>query len=370
MSRSMRRTDRSVWAATSLMVSLLVGCGRDSSAASVAPSRPTFAVASPRLTDTSFEREYVGEVQAVRYAEIRSRLKGLIESVAVDEGQTVKSGQQLLSLAAGELQQELLKARAATKSAEAELKLTRLEQENTKMLFEKKVVSSAEMALADSKVEALLARVEESKANGNQMAISLTYAKVRAPFDGVVNRIPHKVGSVVSEDDLLTTITDTSEVLVYFRVSEREYLEYASAPDERSKDISLKLVDGTAYPSRGAIDAVESEVSRETGNLAFRARFPNPDRLLRHGSSAKVVVRTSLQGALLVPQKSTFEVQGRIFVYSLDAENTTRAREIVSKQRVGDSFVVASGLTVQDRFILEGVQKVKEGTRIDPIPPS
>lgn len=367
----MKRIDRGAWAATSLLVTCLLGCGRESSAASAPATRSTFAVASPKLADTSFEREYVGEVQAVRYAEIRSRLKGLIESVAVDEGQSVKSGQQLFSITAGELQQELLKARAATKSAEAELKLTRLEQENTKMLFEKKVVSSAEMALADSKVEALLARVEESKANGNQMAISLTYAKVRAPFDGVVNRIPHKVGSVVSEDDLLTTITDASEVLVYFRVSEREYLEYAAAsPDQRSKDISLKLADGTPHPSRGVIDAVESEVSRETGNLAFRARFPNPGQMLRHGSSAKVVIRTSLQGALLVPQKSTFEVQGRLFVYSLDAENTTRAKEIVSKQRVGDSFVVASGLGPQDRFILEGVQKVKEGMRVDIVPPS
>ena len=328
-------------------------------------------MASPKLADTSFEREYVGEVQAVRYAEIRSRLKGLIESVAVDEGQAVKSGQQLFSITAGELQQELLKARAATKSAEAELKLTRLEQENTRMLFDKKVVSNAEMALADSKVEALLARVEESKANGNQLAISLTYAKVRAPFEGVVNRIPRKVGSVVSEDDLLTTIADTSEVFVYFRVSEREYLEYAAgAPEHRSKEISLRLADGSLHPGRGVIDAVENEVSRETGNLAFRARFPNPAGTLRHGSSGKVVVRTSLQSALLVPQKSTFEVQGHLFVYSVDADNTTRAKEIVSKQRVGDSFVVASGLGPQDRFILDGVQKVKEGMQIGVIPPS
>jgi membrane fusion protein, multidrug efflux system len=369
MSRSMPWTDRPAWAAVPLLVSLLWGCGHDS-AASTALARPSFAVATPKLADTSFEREYVGEVQAVRYAEIRSRLKGLIESVSVDEGQSVKTGQQLFSIAASELQQELLKARAATKSAEAELKSMRLEQENTRMLFEKKVVSNAEMALADSKVEALQARVEESKANANQMAISLTYAKVRAPFDGVVNRIPHKVGSVVSEDDLLTTLADTSEVFVYFRVSEREYLEYASRlPDNRAKDVTLKLADGTAHPGAGVIDAVENEVSRDTGNLAFRARFPNPAGLLKHGSSGKVVIRTNVPGALLVPQKSTFEVQGRLFVYSVDANNTTRAREIVPKHRVGDSFVVASGLTSQDRFILEGVQKVKEGMRVDVVPP-
>jgi len=232
------------------------------------------------------------------------------------------------------------------------------------------VVSEAEMALADSKIEALAARVEESKANETQTGISLGYAKVRAPFDGVVNRIPRKAGSTVAEEDLLTTIADSSEVLVYFRVSEREYLEYAaSAANNQPRQVSLKLADGSLHPAPGVVDTVESEINRETGNLAFRARFPNANGTLKHGSSGKIVIKNQVAGAILVPQKSTFEVQGRLFVYSVDANNTTRAKEIVPKLRVGDSFVVASGLSVQDRFILEGVQKVKEGMRVDTLPP-
>ena len=197
------------------------------------------------------------------------------------------------------------------------------------------------------------------------------YAKVRAPFDGVVNRIPRKVGSVVAEDDLLTTIADASEVLVYFRISERDYLEYSNAASQaHQRQVSLRLADGTLHPHTGTIDAVESEINRDTGNLSFRARFPNPNGTLKHGSSGKVVLKTEVPSALLVPQRSTFEVQGRLFVYAVDGNSTTRAKEFVPKLRVGDSFVVASGLSLQDRFIVEGVQRVKEGMRVDAVPPS
>jgi membrane fusion protein (multidrug efflux system) len=340
-------------------------------AAEATEVRPTFEVASAKPSDTSFEREYVGEVQAVRYAEVRSRLKGVVESVAVDEGQSVKADALLFSLRASELQQEVMKARAAAKSAEAELKLATLERDNTALLFEKKVVSDAEMALAESKIESLKAKLDESKAITSQASINLTYAKVRAPFDGVVNRIPRKAGSVVDEDDLLTTITDTSEVYVYFRVSEREYLEYTSSkPQHHPKQVSLKLADGSIYDRPGVIDAVESEFNKETGNLAFRARFPNPSGTLKHGSSGKVVIKTDLKQALVVPQKSTFEVQGRLYVYVVDAQNRAKAQEIVPQLRLKDTFVVGAGLTPQDRFIVEGIQKVKEGLKIDVAPSS
>lgn len=336
-----------------------------------AESKQSFVVVSPKPAEGAYEREYVGEVHAVRYAELRSRVKGIIEAVAVDEGQSVKEGQLLFSISAREQEQELLKARAQAKSAEAELSLSRLEQQNTKMLFDKNVVSNAELLLAGSKADALAAKLEEARASASQASINLTYAKVRAPFEGVVNRIPRKAGSVVGSEDLLTTLADTSSVFVYFRVSEREYLEYTSGgPQDRPKEVSFKLADGSALPDVGAIDTVESEISRDTGTLAFRAKFPNGRGALKHGSSGKVVLKTPVQSALLVPQKSTFELQGRIYVYALDAKNQVRAQEIVPKLRLKDAFVVASGLAAEDRFILEGVQKVKEGMRVDVVPPS
>jgi membrane fusion protein (multidrug efflux system) len=248
------------------------------------------------------------------------------------------------------------------------MKAAQLEVQNTRLLQEKNVVSSAELAVAESKVQTLRAKVDESKANAERAAVELGYADVKAPFDGIVNRIPRKAGSAIAEDELLTTITDTREVFAYFRITEREYIDLASGTGDKPRNVALKLVDGSTFPSDGVIDAIESEFDRDTGTLAYRARFSNPTSTLRHGSSGKVVIRSDLRRALHVPQKSTFDVQGDLYVYVLDDKNVPHARKIAIKARLADTFVVERGLTETDRFVLDGVQKIKDGTRIEVAP--
>jgi len=323
-----------------------------------------FPVATPKRGTGTFEREYVGEVHALQRAELRARTRGVIESVGIDEGQEVKAGQLLFTVSAKELQHELRRARAAIASATAELKATQLEHANLKMLFDQKVVSPAELARVEAKVAALAAKEEEAKAAEGQAAVSLQYAEVRAPFDGVVNRIPRKAGSLVAEGDLLTTLTNTREVYVYFRISEPEYLEHKTKGAVLGREVGFRLADGTLHAQAGVTDAVETEFDRNTGTLAVRARFPNDGGVLNHGSTGKVVLRSDLTDALMVPQKSTFEVQEHVYVYTVDAEGRARARRIVPKLRLKDSFVVESGLKPGDRFIVEGVQRVKEGLKI------
>jgi len=322
-------------------------------------------VAAPAKAPATYEREYVGEVQALQRAELRARIKGRIEAVGMDEGQAVKAGQLLFSISAKELQQDLRRTRAAAASARAELKAAQLERTNTKMLLEKAVVSAAEMALIDSKIESDAAEVDEAMAHEGLAAVTLSYAEVRAPFAGIVSRIPKKVGSMVSDGDLLTTLTNTSEVFVYFRVSEQEYLEYAAVREQgRTKEVSFKLANGQLLSGSGVMDAVDSEIDRNTGTIAFRARFPNEGQLLRHGSSGKVVVKAQLQNAVVVPQKSTFEIQDHVYVYVVDQEGRAHARRIYPKLRLKDAFVVESGLTASDRFVTDGIQRVKDGARI------
>lgn len=325
---------------------------------------PEFPVGSPQVQSTWLDKEYVGRVEAVRYVEFRSRLKGFIEQVGVDEGHAVKQGQLLFTISARELAQEVKKAKAQVESAAAELSAAKLEQANTKVLAERKIVSQAEVELATAKVAQLAAKLAEAEAHEGQATIHLSHAQVKAPFDGVVNRIPRKLGALVNEDDLLTTLTDTHEVFVYFQLSEQEYLDTTSAAGEHPRTVTFKLANGVDYPDTGVIDAVETEFDEESGNIAFRARFPNPKGLLKHGATGKVVVRTELGRTLTVPQAATFEIQELLYVFTLDAEDRVRATRITPRARLDESFVVESGVTEKDRLLLEGVHKVKEGDRI------
>lgn len=331
-----------------------------------AETAQTFPVAEPGLSTASYEREYVGEVQAIRRADVRARVGGRIRVVAVDEGQAVAEGQVLFSISDEELQQELRRARAAVSSATADLKAAETERASAGMLLEKRIVAEAEVALLDAKIQALAAKLDEARASEGQAAINLEYAQVRAPFAGVVNRLPTKVGSLVEDGELLTTITDASEVFVYFRVPESEYLQYATSSVEgRPKDVSLVLANGLRLPATGVMDAVETEIDRSTGTIAFRARFPNDGHLLKHGSSGKVLVRSIVNDAITIPQKSTFEVQDHLYVYVVEADGTARARKIVPKLRIDESFVVESGITPGERYVVEGIQMLKDGEKVE-----
>lgn len=339
------------------------GCSEPARATPGAPPQEGFAIGSPLLSDAVHERSFVAELRAKRRVDIRSRIKGFIESVAVDEGQQVQAGQLLFTVNVTELQQQDQIARAAIEYAQAELQAARLERDNTRLLLEGNVVSEAELALASAKL--LASKAALARARAERAAINLEYARISAPFAGVVNRIPLRAGSPVDDSKTLTTLTDTSEIYAYFRVSEADYLEYTSKGASFPKQVSLRLADGSVHASTGVVDAVESEFDRDTGSLAVRARFLNEDGRLKHGSTGTVIVETELKSALLVPQKSTFEVQEQLYVYVVDSANTVRARRITPRFRLEDTFVIASGLDLKERFVLEGVQKVEDGMRVE-----
>ena len=353
-----------------LLSVLLISCERHAQATQQSPTIDAYPVAFPTVSDTVVEREYVAEIRATRYAEVRARINGIVEAVVVDEGQPVKAGQHLFSIGASDLQQDLAAAKAATVAAEAELQAVRVELANTQLLFDKDVVSEAELSLAQSKVAALEAKLQELKAGAGRAGVELGYARITAPFSGIVNRIPNKIGSAIAQEALLTTIADTSQVYAYFRLSERDYLQRKpELQGEKPVEVGLKLADGSVFSKPGLIDAVANEFERETGSITIRAKFDNDDAALKHGSSGKVVFRTQLSRALLIPQEATFEVQGSLFVYAVDADDVVRARQIVPKLRLDKHFVVESGLTASERFVLAGSQRLSDGAKIQALPP-
>jgi membrane fusion protein (multidrug efflux system) len=347
-----------------LTAMLTCSCARTEESAG---SYDTFAATYPLLKDTSYSHDYVADIQSVQNVEIRSRVSGYIESIHADEGAFVKAGQLLFTVSSQEYKQELLKAKAMLSSAIADTRASEMEVNNVKRLVEKNVVSESELKLAQAKLEALQARVEEAKAQVANAELQLSFAQVRAPFSGVINRIPNKIGSLVEDGTLLTSLSDNNEVFAYFNVSEIDYLDIvANETPGSNKEAFLILANNQPHRYSGKIETVEGEVDKSTGNIAFRARFSNPDLLLKHGSTGKVRLFNKITQALLVPQKSTFEIQDNVYVFVIDQNNTIKLRSFTPKLRIPHFYVVESGLTSNDRILYEGIQQVKEGDVVNP----
>lgn len=313
-----------------------------------------YPVTTPLVMDTSFTKEYVAEIQSLQNIEIRAKVKGYIESIHVDEGQLVKAGQILFTIRPKEYEAELLKAKASVKTAE-------LEMQNVRKLTEKSIVSQTELDVA-------AAKLEEAKAEEGLAELYVSYTQVKAPFSGTIDRLKFKVGSLIDEGTLLTTLSDNKEVYAYFNFSEIEYLDYQSQTiDKVKKSASLILANNQLHPYPGFVEAVAGEFDKNSGSIAFRAKFPNPDLLLKHGETGKVQLRTELKNALIIPQKSTFEMQNRIFVYVVDKNNVVQARNISIRQKIPNLYVIESGLSASDTFLLEGIQSVKEDEKIQTV---
>jgi len=326
-----------------------------------------FPITSPIMVDTTVLQEYVADIQAIQNVEIRARIKGFIEKIHVDEGGTVQAGTLMFSISNQIFKQELLRADAQLKSAIAEAKMIEVGARNTQILVEKGIVSKSELEMAEAKQAAALAKIEEMRSAVSSAQLNLAFTEIRAPFSGIINRQPLKMGSLVDEGTLLTTISNNESVFVYFNVSEKEYLHILKDKKENHlKQVNLILADGHAFPYQGKIETMESEIDRNTGNLAFRARFENPERLLKHGASGKIQLAGNLENALIIPQKATFEIQGNTYLFLLDKDNTIKTRKITIRYRFPHLYVVQSGLSESDRIVYEGIQRLKEGDKILP----
>lgn len=311
---------------------------------------------------------YVSDIQAVQNVEIRSRISGFLEKIYVDEGQTVHKGQVLFRISDQELHAEVSKAKAMLNSSIAEARTLELEMERTRLLVEKKIISPTELEMARARHKALRAKTDEARSALEHAETRLSYTVIKAPFDGIIDRIPLKTGSLLEEGTLITSVSDISSVYAYFNVSENEYLQYlrSELPEEDNRTARLILSDGYEYELPGKIETVVSEFDETTGSIAFRARFGNPKQLLKHGATGKVRLSGKPEKALLLPQKAAFEIQDKSYVFILDDANNVRMRSFEPAGRSGAFYIVGSGLKKGDRVVFEGIQNIKDGMQITP----
>lgn len=309
-------------------------------------------VTSPLKKDQEIIRNYVSQIRSIQHIEVRALEKGYLQEIYVDEGVQVKKDQPLFRIMPNLYQAEYGKAQAEAEFAE-------IEYENTKKLKEKNIVANSELNLAKAKLDGANANLKLAKTH-------LDFTDIKAPFDGIVGRFQARKGSLLEEGELLTTLSDNHEMWVYFNLPEVEYLNYKrTAKDDKIIKAKLRMANGEVYENTGIITAIEADFNNETGNIAFRATFPNPDGILRHGQTGNVLLSTTVKDAIIIPQKASFEILDKRYVFIVDHENKVKSRLITVLHDMPDIFVV-EGLNENEKILIDGMRKVRDGDEIEP----
>jgi RND family efflux transporter MFP subunit len=312
---------------------------------------PVYTATTAQVTSTSITKDYVANIQSEKNIELRAQKGGILEQIYVDEGQTVKAGQPLFRIATVGAREELEKSQAAVVQA-------RIELQNTSTLARSNIVSANARKTARAKLTSAVADYQLASLN-NRLSL------IRAPFSGIMGRIPNKKGSLIQEGDLLSTLSDNNNMFVYFNVSEPEYLDYQQHAAERNKlPLTLLLANGTIFDAQGHFQNVEGEFDTSSGNIAFRAKFPNVRHLLRNGETGTVRMDIPVQNALIIPQQATYEIQDQKYVFVVDAHGTVHARPIKISYEKQNIYVVSDGLSKDDKFLIDGIDKLKDGDHV------
>ncbi|MGN6213349.1 efflux RND transporter periplasmic adaptor subunit [Parafilimonas sp.] len=338
------------------------------------PAYPVFKVIAQTST---IKTDYPATLQGEQNIEIRPKIDGYIEKIYVDEGAVVKKGQLLFRINAPQYQQDVNNAAAAISSAEADVSAAELQVKKVKPLVEQDIVSKYELESAEYTLQARKATLAQARANLANAKINLGYADVTSPVNGVVGTIPYRLGSLVSSTTTmpLTTVSSINNVFAYFSMNEKQLLDFSREYKGNTLEAKLKqlpavtliLADGSEYPEKGRVETVAGLLNTETGSASFRAVFPNPVHLLRSGASAVIEIPVTINDAIIVPQRSTYELQGKRFVYLVNDSNKVISTEIeVMSVAAGQYFVVTGGLKPGNTVVYESTSSLQDSTVIKP----
>ena len=362
-----------------LMMGLAVSCadqpkgGQPGSAGKV-KEYPVIAV---RAQSTRLFKDYPTKLQGQQTVEIRSKIAGYIEQIFVDEGAFVKKGQVLFRLNANDIQATVRSAEAMVKVAEADVKIAEVNVEKTRPLVEKNIISKFELQSVESTQKSKEAQLAQAKANLENAKANLQYTLITSPAEGTIGNFPFRVGALVSSSttEPLTTVSNTVNMYAYFSFNEKEFLTLTKGLAGKNQQekfsklpgVSLVLADNTVYAEPGRIETASGLINSQTGAVNVRASFPNAEGLLRSGGSGAVRIPQVIDSVIIIPQKTSYELQGKHFVFTVGAGNKVHNTEIeILEGNLKDSYVVTGGLNVGDQVVLEGIASLRNDTEIKP----
>ncbi|WP_228455892.1 efflux RND transporter periplasmic adaptor subunit [Chryseobacterium sp. POL2] len=341
----------------------------------VKPQPYEYIVAKSGAADN--HTEYPARLEGVENVEIRPKIDGFIENLYVDEGQMVSRGQHLFRIRNPQYEQFVRVAQASVNSAQAAVATAQMQVTKTKPLVDRKIVSAYELQAAQLNLKAAQASLAEQEAQLTNAKVNQGYTIITSPVSGVVGTLPLKAGSYVSASTSqpLTTVSNISKIFAYFSINEKDQLNFlkhspGASIQEKIKNtplITLRLSDGSIYNEKGKLESISGLVDPNTGSFSMRATFPNPQGLLRSGYSATIILPNNLEDVIIVPQKATFELQGKIFVYVIGANNKVKSQEIkVTELADGVTYAVESGLKNGDKIVVQGIGILKDDTEVIP----
>lgn len=364
------------YAHIAFVIILLASCGdkKSTGTAEAAKDYPVLTIV-PRTSTLS--TQYPATIEGQQNIEIRPKIDGYIENIFVDEGAQVKKGQKLFQILAPQYEQEVRTAEANIKIAEADVKTAEMELNKVKPLVEKNIISKYELESAEFNLQSKKAVLAQARATLVNAKVNLSYTIIESPANGVIGTIPYRIGSLVSSNTAqpLTTVSNIENIYAFFSINEKQALEASrSLKGNTSAEriatlppVKLILSNGTEYPLSGKIETASGLINTATGSLRIRATFPNPENVIRSGSSGMVLIPTTIDSAILIPQKSTYEIQGKKFVFRVTDSNTVESAEIKIMDNTGGQFyVVEEGLEAGNKIVLEGVAGLREGAPILP----
>ncbi|MCW3093579.1 MAG: efflux transporter, family, subunit [Ferruginibacter sp.] len=362
---------------------IIVSCNdqKQSATSAQSPEPPVaeYPVLTISLHTTTLYNDYPATIQGQQNIEIRPKIDGYIDAIYVDEGATVRKGQLMFRINAPQYEQEVRTAQADINIAQADVNAAKMQVEKVRPLVEKDIISKFELQSAEYTLEARQATLAQARARLANARINLGYTRVSSPVSGVVGTIPYRLGSLVGSNtpQPLTTVANIGNIFAYFSINEKESLVFArnakgtTIPERLATlpPVSLILSDGTEYSQKGKVETASGLVVTQTGSVSMRAVFPNAGNLIQSGSTGKVRIPQTIESALLIPQKATYELQGKRFVYRVGTGGKVSSTEVkLPEGNDGQFFVILEGLQPGDQIVLEGIDGLRDGTPIKPSP--
>jgi len=353
---------------------VLVACGKKDP-----PHPPAVAVSAVTVAPQAATvfTDYVAQTEAVNTVEIRPRVGGVLEKQLPIEGERVKVGALLFVIDQQPYIAALAQAKAALAQSEAALVQSKRDLARAKSLSEADAVSQQELDAAVAKNDANLASVDAGRAAVRTATLNLGYTTISSPINGVMGRAQLRLGGLVTANStVLTTLYQTDRMYVNFSISEQRLLslqrQLGRAPSQNSPTpppFRIFLVDGSEYPQRPRLNFIDPAVDQRTGTLAIRLEVDNPEHLLHAGQFARVqVAAAQLSDAIVLPQRAIQELQGKYYVWIVDAEGKAQQRDVQMGPRIGSGWQVQQGLKAGDVVVVDGVQRLKPGSAVNATP--